>query len=207
MITVDRSKRIQGEDILKHPWLKNCLKKDGQEVPLDDTVLQKLKQFKGSSTLKRAALNLFVKMLNPSDVENLRKQFQMIDTDNSGFIEASELQVALKKAEKEAHASELHAILKELDYNGNEKINYTEFLAATISVQKFLTHQKLEALYRQFDVDGNNMITKENIREALYKLGKDVTEQELDEIMKKHDKSGDHAISMDEFKKMLFDDN
>jgi calcium-dependent protein kinase len=73
-------------------------------------------------------------MLNSTDVENLRQQFQKIDTDNSGFIEANELEIALKKAEKEAHSKELHAILKELDYNGNDKINYTEFLAATISI-------------------------------------------------------------------------
>ena len=79
-------------------------------------------------------------MLNPTDVENLRQQFQKIDTDNSGFIEANELQNALKNAEKDGHATEFEAILRELDYNGNEKINYTEFLAATISVQKFLTH-------------------------------------------------------------------
>jgi Ca2+-binding EF-hand superfamily protein len=71
-------------------------------------------------------------MLNPSDVESLRQQFQRIDTDNSGFIEANELQAALK--DKSAQASELQAILKELDYNGNEKINYSEFLVATISV-------------------------------------------------------------------------
>ena len=71
-------------------------------------------------------------MLNPRDVESLRQQFQRIDTDNSGFIEANELQAALK--DKSAQASELQAILKELDYNGNEKINYSEFLVATISV-------------------------------------------------------------------------
>jgi Ca2+-binding EF-hand superfamily protein len=71
-------------------------------------------------------------MLNPNDVETLRQQFQKIDTDNSGFIEANELQAALH--DKSAQASELQAILRELDYNGNEKINYSEFLAATISV-------------------------------------------------------------------------
>jgi calcium-dependent protein kinase len=75
MITVDRSKRISGEDILKHPWFKKTLKQDAPEIKLDDSVLLKLKAFKGSSTLKRAALNLFVKMLNPTDVENLRQQF------------------------------------------------------------------------------------------------------------------------------------
>jgi calcium-dependent protein kinase len=39
MICVDRSKRISGEDILKHQWFKNCLHKDSKEVVLDDAVL------------------------------------------------------------------------------------------------------------------------------------------------------------------------
>ena len=49
--------------------------------------MKKLREFKGSSTLKKAALNVLVKMLNPKEIEGLRVQFQKIDTDNSGFIE------------------------------------------------------------------------------------------------------------------------
>lgn len=36
-------------------------------------------------------------------------------------------------------AMEIKQIIKELDYSGNHKINYSEFLAATISVKQFLT--------------------------------------------------------------------
>ena len=36
--------------------------------------------------------------------------------------------------------TEFDHIIKELDYNGNEKINYSEFLAATLSVKSILTH-------------------------------------------------------------------
>jgi hypothetical protein len=39
---------------------------------LDSEVIKKLKEFKGSSTLKKAALNILVKMLNPRELENLR---------------------------------------------------------------------------------------------------------------------------------------
>ena len=45
-------------------------------------------------------------------------------------------------------AQEMKKIIKELDYCGNQKINYSEFLAATISVQKILTHDRLEALFK-----------------------------------------------------------
>ena len=63
-----------------------------------------------------------------------------VDTDNSGIIEIQELEQALKNAKFEISAQEIKNIVNELDYTKNHKINYSEFLAATISVQKFLTH-------------------------------------------------------------------
>ena len=76
MLTVDRSKRISGDNALKHPWFIKCLKKnEGQSTILDKDVIQKLKEFRGSSTLKKAALNVLVKMLNPKDMEGLREEF------------------------------------------------------------------------------------------------------------------------------------
>jgi hypothetical protein len=42
-------------------------------VTLDNEVLERLKKFKGSSKLKKAALNVLVKMLNPKDIEKLRE--------------------------------------------------------------------------------------------------------------------------------------
>ena len=87
-------------------------------------------------------------MLGPADIEKLREQFQKIDTDNSGFIEFQELEDVIKKANHQMTAQEMKKIIKELDYCGNQKINYSEFLAATISVQKILTHDRLEALFK-----------------------------------------------------------
>ena len=42
---------------------------------------------------------------------------------------------------------EIDRIIKELDYDGNEMINYSEFIAATLSVKKILTHERLDALF------------------------------------------------------------
>jgi Ca2+-binding EF-hand superfamily protein len=52
-------------------------------------------EFKGSSKLKKAAMNILVKMINPKELEDLRIEFQKIDTDNSGLIEFKELEKAL----------------------------------------------------------------------------------------------------------------
>lgn len=92
-------------------------------------------------------MNLLVKMLHPRDVEKLRLEFQKIDTDNSGFIEFKELEEVLRNANYKLPEKEIDMIIEELDYDGNRMINYSEFLAATISIKKILTHEKLEALF------------------------------------------------------------
>jgi hypothetical protein len=48
-------------------------KTDEENVIIDTDVLDRLKAFKGSSKLKKAALNVLVKMLNPKDIEKLRE--------------------------------------------------------------------------------------------------------------------------------------
>ncbi len=44
-------------------------------------------------------MNMLVKMLPAKEVDNLRAQFELIDTDHSGIIDASELKAAMKKNE------------------------------------------------------------------------------------------------------------
>ena len=38
-------------------------------------------------------------------------------------------------------------IIQEVDYHGNQKINYSEFLMATLDVKSFLNDSKLQALF------------------------------------------------------------
>ena len=57
-------------------------------------------------------------------------------------------------------AQEINEIITNLDYAKNHKINYTEFIAATINVQNYLTEEKLDAIFNTFDVDGTGQITE-----------------------------------------------
>lgn len=53
--------------------------------------------YKGTSQLKRAAMNLLVKQLNPNELKDLHDQFQALDVDNSGLISAEEIMIAIKR--------------------------------------------------------------------------------------------------------------
>ena len=124
-------------------------------------------------------------MANPKDLAELKTEFMKIDIDNSGLIEFRELDQALRNMH--IKTEEIDSIIKELDYDGNQLINYSEFLAATIQVKKIITHERLEALFSQFDIEQRNQITAENIVETLKKMGREITTEEIKEIMQKHD--------------------
>jgi len=77
ILVVDPKKRMTGEAILKHEWFKKIqgLKKGGEEDKLDAGIVNLLKNYKGGSKLKKAAMNILVKTLDSREINKLREQF------------------------------------------------------------------------------------------------------------------------------------
>lgn len=94
-------------------------------------------------------------------------------------------------------------IIREVDYLGSKKINYTEFLAATLSISKILTNERLVALFRQFDPHDTGYITPQGIQEAIKKLGQVINKEEMSEVMAKHDPKNEGRISFEQFKQIF----
>jgi len=78
-------------------------------------------------------------------------------------------------------------MIDQIDYHNNKKINYSEFLAATIDIKEFLTESRLKAVFNQFDTDSSGKITEENIKLAMQKLGREMDAAEIHEMIVKHD--------------------
>lgn len=114
-----------------------------------------MSSFRGVSTFKKAVMNLLVKMATEEEMEPLRAQFQIIDKDGTGLIEASELKEIIKKKRRNMKVSEeeIQGIIAQMDYHDNQMINYSEFLAATVDTQIFITEPRLKVAFNQFDTD------------------------------------------------------
>jgi calcium-dependent protein kinase len=164
--------------------------------------------YRKRSTLKNAAVNILVKHLDASELQCLRDEFEKIDVDGSGYIEIEELREALKNKDLKQTTEEIQAIIDQLDYAHNDKINYTEFIAATIDVRKIINQdeRKLKAIFNSFDVDNTGFISRDNLKLAFSKYGRLITNEEIDNIMKEHDKKHTDAIDFQEFKTMVLDD-
>ena len=55
-------------------------------------------------------------------------------------------------------------MVAELDFANNKRINYSEFLSATINVKDYLDDDRLNAIFNQFDIDNSGKITAANLK-------------------------------------------
>ena len=70
-------------------------------------------------------------------------------------------------------------MFKQLDYKGNNMINYTEFLAATLDTMTFFNESKLRSVFSMFDTQHTGAINAEEMKEAFEKLNQTVTTSEI----------------------------
>ena len=160
MLVLDPKRRITAERAIKEPWFTKCkhIEIGCDEDKLDPNIVQNLREYKGVSALKKVAMNILVKMADNKDIEHLRELFVDIDKDSTGFITVKELKAVMNQSNINIDDTELDNIIDEMDYGGDKRVNYSEFLAATISVKKILTDEKLNAIFKQFNTDGNGII-------------------------------------------------
>lgn len=186
MIKVNVNERITAREAMEHEWIKNAdtlarqeTMDEGMQMEINREIVQNLRNYRGESLLKKAAMNVLVKHLGPTQINKLKAEFEKIDKDFSGFLELSELEQVIQNAQFNMTNEEIASIVQELDFADNKKINYSEFIAATINAAEFLTEDKLEAIFKSFDIDNTGEITSQNLKDAFSKFGKEVTFEDI----------------------------
>ncbi|XLR42987.1 hypothetical protein S83_027647 [Arachis hypogaea] len=120
----------------------------------------------------------------------------MIDTDNSGQITLEELKKGLERVGANLKESEL-LWLMEAWYT----IDYGEFIAAMLHLNKIQKEDCLYAAFTYFDQDGSGYITKEELQQACEKYG--ILDGNIDDIIREVDKDNDGRINYSEFTTMM----
>ena len=84
------------------------------------------------------------------DFAKLKNAFHVLDKDNSGTLEISEIREAFN--EMNISQQELDQIFDNIDLNHDGEINYTEFLAVTVDRQRAMTENNMRFAFHHFDV-------------------------------------------------------
>lgn len=198
----DPEKRLTAQQVLDHPWLVKTLPQ--ANVNLSNLNIKALKQYKKIHKLKKAILTFIASRLNDSEIAHLKEIFELFDK-NKGTISLDEMKLGLTKlkSDKEKGKSNIKAeeIFKSINTNNTGKINYTEFIAASLDQKIYLKEERLYEAFRIFDKDNSGKISKDEIKKVLHLNCEN--DQSVDKLMKEFDLNGDGEIDYQEFLAMM----
>eukprot|EP00357_Protocruzia_adherens_P006319 CAMPEP_0114990346 /NCGR_PEP_ID=MMETSP0216-20121206/10739_1 /TAXON_ID=223996 /ORGANISM="Protocruzia adherens, Strain Boccale" /LENGTH=483 /DNA_ID=CAMNT_0002353499 /DNA_START=1089 /DNA_END=2540 /DNA_ORIENTATION=- len=206
MLNRNPKNRVTAAKALEHKWFQEAKLHGESSINPEDSaeVLTALRAFNMEKSFPREAVRLLVNMfVSQDDLKNLKQAFMEIDKDNTGMITFDELEDAMKAQNLQLAQDEIHKIIEKVDYQGNGKINYTEFIAATVNARNDFTEEQLYSAFKHYDVDNTDFITETNIKEAFNRAGRKISDKEIKIMISEVDVTKDGKISFQEFQSMF----
>jgi calcium-dependent protein kinase len=204
MLTYNANDRPTAEACLNHCWLKALAPGAKPDAAQTRSLIPTLRNFRAQTKLKKVALTVVASQVNESDMDNLRKTFQALDTNGDGALTFVEIAEGMSSIGLKPPA-DLDALLADLDSDGSGVVDYTEFLAATIDRRLYLQENVLWQAFRVFDCDGDGKITQAELRQVLNggNIKDVVTEAAVKAMVSEVDLNGDGEVDFDEFLAMM----
>lgn len=197
MLTVNAARRISIRDTLRHKWFEQY---DTKKEEISPDVLKSLCKYKAKNKLWQEAIRIAVKNMSNSQINSLRQAFISMDTDKKGFITAKELQNAMKNSGFSLASEEIDKIIENCSYIGNGKINFTEFLVATMSKKALMNEELMWEAFTYFDKNNEGKILGKDLKTALERAGCEFRQGEFEEIIRESQLETDADIDYDHFK-------
>lgn len=199
LLVVDPSKRLSAEEALNHCWFTQSPTSPLTACP---NVMAFLKKYRVRSKFQSEAYAVIVKCLNLAQISSIKETFMALDREQNGFLSFDEIEEGLIRAGYTVAAHEIDEIIRNADFKKDGRINYSEFLAATLESRAVLDDDVMWSAFNTFDVDSTGFITKANLKEALQRAGRQVSDSHVAEIMQEAGAS-EEGIDYDAFKKLV----
>lgn len=198
-------KRISSLEAFDHPWFKS-INEEVSNINLDSDILNNIKNFSSPENFKKLILKYMINFLSSKEIKKLKKVFYAIDEDHTGKININELSKAFKESDIQVDEEELKKIISYLEaHDGSGKIEYTDFIVASLNQKEFIDREKLITAFKYFDVDSSGFICSSDVKKALLRSGKNITNE--DDVDKMIDEVTDEdlkfKVSLDDFLKMF----
>ena len=167
LLNPDYTSRIRSHDALVHSWMNDETIADDNSLMLASNkshiAVANMKRSYEFSELQRAGMLAMVFGLQPKAANDMAAVFQSIDTDASGMLSRLEFTRAMNRIAPELTAVDIERLFNLVDYDKDNQISYTEFLAATLDPRD-VDVDELNRAFRLFDEDGDGHITKEEMK-------------------------------------------
>ncbi|KAM3294792.1 hypothetical protein ACQJBY_037587 [Aegilops geniculata] len=201
MLEMDPRKRLTARQVLAHPWLQDA--KKAPNVPLGDVVRARLKQFSVMNRFKKKAMRVIAEHLSAEEVEVIKEMFALMDTDNNGRVTLEELKAGLARVGSKLAEPEMELLMEAADVDGDGYLDYAEFVAITIHLQRLSNDQHLRKAFLFFDRDSSGYIERPELANALADDSGKADDAVVDHVLQEVDTDKDGRVSFEEFVAMM----
>ena len=201
LLSYNPEDRPSAEEALNNKWLKSMINHGNNQ--LSEYIISNLIKFRTTLGLQKATVSFLTNQISINEeIKKLKEEFDKIDVDKDGEISKDELIKCLETIYPSQEAVlRANAIFKEIDFNNDGSINFSEFLTVNIQKEKLLNEETLDKAFRMFDLDGNGYITIDELKKTMPL--EITTKAGWRNLVSEVDKDGDYQISFREFKEMM----
>jgi calcium-dependent protein kinase len=203
LLVKDPKSRLSGEQCTKHHWSVNF----GTRLvdkPLHEE-RQSMKAYVGYNLLKKKALHVIAHRLSGDQIQELKNVFSMLDSNKDGTITFTELRRGLERLGHLDDLEDLRSLMENMDVDGNKRIDFSEFIAATMNTKHFYQDDLLWEAFHVFDHDHSGAICKKELAHILE--DKDIqgmgSKSSVAAVLEECDRDGNGEIDFHEFLLMM----
>jgi len=189
---------------MEHTWVKNTAPL-ARNVNLSADTWKNMREWRGKSRLKKAAMQIIAKRLSTTALKNLKDVFITLDTNGDGTITFEEMKVGLARLDLKEAGDVIRQVMEAIDCDWSGAINYTQFLAACMDKKHYNQDAVVRAAFMQLDRDGNGTVDRKELAQLLYNSDNDalMSSSAIEEAMDEADKNGDGMINFQEFMDLI----
>ena len=198
LLIFDPKQRYSAEEALQHRWFQSS---PSHILKVDPVILNSLRKYKAKTQFQSEAYWVIVKHINLVQIQSLKEAFLALDTEKNGFLSFEEVEEGLRRAGFNPAGHEIASIIRNADIIGDGRINYTEFIAATLDFKAALDDEAMLNAFQLFDIDNSGFITAEDLKEALTSSGRYFMDGQIAAILREAGTSS--GISFEEFQKII----
>lgn len=199
-------KRITAKEVMNHKWFKTKLKKLLEKKITFN--FDKLSKYKNFNILKKSILLFLASRLTSEESGKIGEIFRKINECKTGMIGFEDFKnFVINNQDQEIvggeNDEEIRKKFLEIDVDRNNKIDFTEFLAANMSKSIYKNKEKLRVAFDLFDTDKNGIISKEDIINILKMENLYDAKKLVSDLIEPNDINHDGKIDFEEFCKLM----
>ena len=167
-------KRPNAIQCLNDLWFKDILNDVHSVNNISVDILNNLKNFSIKEKFTKMVIKYLLNTLTEKEKNIYKKAFYAMDYKHKGTIDIEDLEKSFQIGKVFIKKEDLEKLIKLVDENGKNSLDYTELLIAGINKQKLFNEEKLKMAFQYFDVNNSGIIEISDLKDAMLRFGKKI---------------------------------